>query len=154
MISELPNQTVIRYPWKYRVISSIAVSAFVASAILYKEHSLTLALLGLILAPFGLLVKRRRIVISEGEVTYRPSFGESQSARFDQVASVRQKTVGVVSAGGIYPTDGVELVHANGMPLLQIPLDLFGDIEREQVFNKIVSAWKRCQEAEGLRRIV
>jgi hypothetical protein len=94
----------------------------------------------------GLLTKRRRILISESEVSFRPSFGESFSAQFDQVASVCQKTVGIATAGGFYPTNGVELTHANGIPLLQIPLDFFDDMERQEVFERIVAAWKRRRD--------
>jgi hypothetical protein len=145
MIKELPNETLICYPWKYKIIFSVVASVFVALASFYKYHSLTWALPCLILAPVGLFAKRRRILISEREVSYRPSFGESLTASLDQVASVRQKTVGLVTAKGIYPTDGVELAHANGIPLLQIPLDLFDDLERQQIFDKIVGAWRRSQ---------
>jgi len=131
------EKTVYRYPWVVTALIGIALGIVTGLIAYKKSQSVIVASLmtGVVSAP-GLAERRRKIEISDDEVTYWPSFFSPRKARFRDVISITRKDI----AGGVnYVVSGLELELPN-YETMQIPLDLY---KRQEVSDKITEAWNR-----------
>ena len=131
------EKTVYRYPWVAPALIAITLGSL-AGVLTYKTSQsviVTLLITAVVTVP-GLGERRRKIEISDDEVTYWPSFFSPRKARFRDVISITRKDI----AGGVnYVVSGLELELPN-YETMQIPLDLY---KRQEVSDKITEAWNR-----------
>ena len=134
------EKTVYRYPWVVTALIGIALGIVTGLIAYKKSQSVIVASLmtGVVSAP-GLAERRRKIEISDDEVTYWPSFFSPRKAHFRDVISITRADI----AGGVnHVVSGLEL-QLPSYVTIQIPLDLY---KRQEVSDKITEAWNRQRE--------
>ncbi len=125
---------VFRFPWRTDAAIFSAIGLWIGWVIVQRYHDPFLAILPLIVIASGFANCRRKIVISESEIVYRPPIGTAQRIVLSDVKSIE---LGQILLGRrLGPS--AKFTLSNELTV-SIPMGTTG---YEQVFDAIVNRWK------------
>ena len=125
---------VFRFPWRTRAAIFSAIGLFLSWTFLRRYHDPFIATFPLIIVVNGFAECRRKIVVSENEIAYRPPIGSTQRIVLSDAKSIE---LGQVLVGRRF-WPAAKFMLSDGLTV-SIPLGATG---YQQVFDAIVNRWK------------
>ena len=137
MQSAIEDQ-VFRFPWQKRIAVFGPLGLLLIWLCIHQYHAPVVAILPLFTVIRAFAEYRRKIVISENKLTYRPPIGPAQRIMFADVESIELGEMAEIFATTRTFGPGASFKLVNGVTV-SIPLGLR---DHERVFEEIVKYWK------------